>query len=401
MAKILTIVISFFIISPNLQAKTCEAHFDSAKEFYHCALKTDTRITSLSMRNEEREGRRSEAAQIPNPEVESEFTFTSEKSQNISIVQPIEIGGKRSSRKKIADAENKISSIEDESTAAKVAADLALSLVRHRQIATRSSLLSEMKRSLRNLTARLRAKVVRTPEEKTAVSIFSMQKTVLDTQILTLKQELKLVKANLEASIGRELKDSETLSSSERRQWPLLDSSLVNETFKTRLALASVERVRGKAEFEKSLAWPELAVGPLMEKQDGNETSWGAKVEFTIPILNTNHGARQRSRAELSRTEAVVAQTRYRETARVKVFIEQYNDVVKFLKSSPSQKSLNSSVNSSLRLFSRGMIQPAAIIESYRSTLETLEAIQEKELVAYQLYWMLRSFSGEVPKEFL
>ena len=47
------------------------------------------------------------------------------------------------------------------------------------------------------------------------------------------------------------------------------------------------------------------------------------------------------------------------------------------------------------------MIQPAAIVESYRSTLETLEAVQEKELIAYQLYWMLRSFSGEVPKEFL
>lgn len=138
-----------------------------------------------------------------------------------------------------------------------------------------------------------------------------------------------------------------------------------------------------------------------MEKQDGNETSWGAKVEFTIPLLNTNGGARQRSRAELSRSEAIVSQTRFKEASRVKVYLEQYNDVVKFLKNSPSQKSLKNSIANSLRLFSRGMIQPAAIVESYRSTLETLEAVQEKELIAYQLYWMLRSFSGEVPKEFL
>ncbi len=401
MAKIVIIVISLFIISPKLLAQTCEANIASAKEFYRCALKADKRLSSLSMRNEERQGRRDEAAQIPNPEVESEFTFTSEKSQNISIVQPIEIGGKRSSRIKIADAENKISFIEDESTVAKIATDLALSLVRYRQIMTRSSLLSKMKGSLQNLTGRLRAKAVRTPEEKTAVSIFSMQKTVLDTQILTLNQELKLVKTNLEASIGRVLKGSETLSSSERREWPPLDSNKVNETFKTRLAVASVERVRGEVELEKSLAWPELSVGPTMEKQDGNETSWGAKVEFTIPLLNTNGGARQRSRAELSRSEAIVSQTRFKEASRVKVYLEQYNDVVKFLKNSPSQKSLKNSIANSLRLFSRGMIQPAAIVESYRSTLETLEAVQEKELIAYQLYWMLRSFSGEVPKEFL
>lgn len=245
MAKIVIIVISLFIISPKLLAQTCEANIASAKEFYRCALKADKRLSSLSMRNEERQGRRDEAAQIPNPEVESEFTFASEKSQNISIVQPIEIGGKRSSRIKIADAENKISFIEDESTVAKIATDLALSLVRYRQIMTRSSLLSKMKGSLQNLTGRLRAKAVRTPEEKTAVSIFSMQKTVLDTQILTLNQELKLVKTNLEASIGRVLKGSETLSSSERREWPPLDSNKVNETFKTRLAVASVERVRG------------------------------------------------------------------------------------------------------------------------------------------------------------
>lgn len=401
MAKIVIIVISLFIISPKLLAQTCEANIASAKEFYRCALKADKRLSSLSMRNEERQGRRDEAAQIPNPEVESEFTFASEKSQNISIVQPIEIGGKRSSRIKIADAENKISFIEDESTVAKIATDLALSLVRYRQIMTRSSLLSKMKGSLQNLTGRLRAKAVRTPEEKTAVSIFSMQKTVLDTQILTLNQELKLVKTNLEASIGRVLKGSETLSSSERREWPPLDSNKVNETFKTRLAVASVERVRGEVELEKSLAWPELSVGPTMEKQDGNETSWGAKVEFTIPLLNTNGGARQRSRAELSRSEAIVSQTRFKEASRVKVYLEQYNDVVKFLKNSPSQKSLKNSIANSLRLFSRGMIQPAAIVESYRSTLETLEAVQEKELIAYQLYWMLRSFSGEVPKEFL
>lgn len=401
MAKIVTIVIYLLLLSPNLLAKTCNTHFLSAKDFYRCALKVDKRITSLSLRNEERQGRRDEASQIPNPEIESEFTFASEKSQNISIVQPIEMGGKRSSRIKIADAENMISSIEDELTTTKIAADLALSLVRFRQITTRSSLLKEMKSSLRSLTDRLRAKAVRTPEEKTAVSIFSMQKTVLDTQILTLKQKLNYVKANLEASIGRVLEDSETLNSSERRDWPRLDSSLVKETFKTRLAEASVERVRGKVEFENSLAWPELAIGPLIEKKEGNETSWGAKVEFTIPILNTNKGARQRSQAELSRSEALVAQTRFREKARVRVFLEQYNDVVKLLKISPSQKSLKNSIANTLQLFSRGMIPPAAFIESYRSALETLEAIQEKELVAYQLFWMLRSYTGEIPKEFL
>lgn len=391
----------FFIASPNVLAKACGTQIKSAAGFYRCALYSDKRVTSLKLREEERAGRKREAAQFQNPEVESEFSFSSESSQNVSIVQPIDIGGRRSSRIKIAQAENKISSIEDNSTVAEIATNLAVSLVRYRQMRTRSSLLLEMKNSLRHLTNRLRVKAVRTPEEKTALTIFSMHQTVLDTQILTLKRRFNLVKADLEASIGRELGDSEQLISSEKKDWPSLNSISIKETFKSRLAAASVEQIQGEVELQKSLAWPELAIGPLMERQAGSETSWGARVEFTIPIFNNNSGGRQRSRAELSRAQAIVIRTQFKESSKVKVLVEQYKDVTKFLKNSPSQKSLKKSTARSLKLFSRGMIQPSAIVESYRSTLETLEAIQEKELIAYQLYWMLRSFSGDIPKEFL
>ena len=85
----------------------------SANDFYVCALLKDKRIVSLKFSREEREGRSTEAAQIPNPEVESEFNFDSNKNQYISILQPIEIGGKRSARIEIANAKNNESLIKD------------------------------------------------------------------------------------------------------------------------------------------------------------------------------------------------------------------------------------------------------------------------------------------------
>ena len=191
------------------------------------------------------------------------------------------------------------------------------------------------------------------------------------------------------------------MTSSETKDWPTLDAGKLSETFDSKLVTASLERAQGEVRFQQSLAWPELAIGPAMERQKGSETGWGAKVEFVLPIFNTNGGARQRSRAELERAEALAARTKFREAAGLKALVEQYEDVTKFLKNSPAQSSIRKSVTESLQLFSRAMIQPAAIVESYRSTLETLEAVQEKELTAYRLYWKLRSFSGDVPREFL
>ena len=397
----IVVVLLFSILPLVSRAENCPETIKSSAELYRCALEKDPRVSALINRKSEREGRDNEAKQIPNPRAESEFSFDSESRQNVSLLQPIEIGGKRSARIKIAESENKVSMIEDGLTLVEVASDLAVALVRHRQLSTRSVLLEETKTSLQNLTSRLRAKAVRTPEERTALTIFSMQSTLLDTQLLSIKQELKEVRNELEIAIGRKLSDSEQLMSSEKKDWPPLDPSRISESFESQLAAASVTKAEAEMQLQQSLGWPELAIGPAMERQRGSETSWGAKIEFSLPLFNVNGGAKKRSRAEFQRADILAKRTKLKEAASSKNLFEQYGEVTKFLKSSPSQSAIKKSVTESLQLFSRGMIQPAAIVESYRSTLETLEAVQEKEITAYRLYWKLSSYSGEIPKEFL
>jgi len=401
MYKNILAMLPFLIFSPKLYASDCKATIKSASDFYVCALLKDKRITSLKFNREEREGRSAKAAQIPNPEVESEFNFDTEKSQNISILQPIQIGGRRSANVQIANAENNRSLIKDQSTIAKVATDISLSLVKHRQLATRISLLEKMKRSLKSLTKRLKQKAVRTPEEKITVTIFSMQNTVLDTQLLSLRQDFNLTKNRLELSIGRKLKEAEKVTSIERKKWPILKENSIKETFSSKLALASLAQAKGEFEYQKSIAWPEVSIGPVMEKQNGSDASFGAKIEFVLPLFNTNGGGKQLSRAKLSKVRTLINRTKLNESTKIRTYFRQYYNVSKFLKESPSQKSIKKSISESLELFSKGLIQPSAIVESYRSTIETLEAVQEKELIIYQLYWMLQSYSGEIPKEFL
>lgn len=388
------------LLPANANANVCGGPMREASDLYRCALQKDGRIVALSSRREEREGRLGEAKQVPNPLVESELGF-SEKDQSVAILQPIEIGGKRSSRRRIADAENRVSLIEDEVALSEAATDIAVALVRHRQLKTRHALLEETKESSVSLVKRFRAKSVRTPEERNALSIFSMQSTVLETELLSVKQELKEIQAELEAAIGRKLGEADRLSSFEKRDWPALDASKVGETFEARLAMVSVERAAGEVDLQQSLGWPEFAIGPMLERNGGGEAAWGAKLEFSLPLFNMNGGARQKSKAEHLRAEAIASRTKIKETSLLTGLLEQYSDITKFLRSSPSQAEIKKAVSESLQLFGRGMIQPSAIVETYRSSLETLEAVQEKELSAYRLYWKVRSFAGDLPREFL
>lgn len=399
------IVLSALVIvglSSTAQAaqELCPTKIQTANEFYRCALSKDPSLTSLEFRNAEREGRDAEARQISNPIGEADLGFGSEGKQTLSLIQPLQLGGKRSARIQLANSENKSSIIEDQLNSSATATAIALNLVRHRHIEAKRALLAEMRSSLENMTSRLKNKAIRTPEERTASTIFSMQKTVLDTQMLSLTKELSEVKTQLESSIGRKLGSAEILSSKEKKDWPAISPDQMKSSFGSQLAEASIEKSRAEVKVEESNAWPEIAIGPQAERHSDGETSWGAKLEFTVPIFNLNGGAKQRARAQLSRAEALSALTKIREQAALEQLIEQYKILAEFFKKTPSQMAVVGSISESLKLFSRGLVQPSAIIETYRSTLEALEAIQQKELEIYEAYWIIHSQMGHFPREF-
>lgn len=339
---------------------------------------------------------------MPNPFLEAESTFNSNQKQNASLLQPVELGGKRTARINAGKSENAISELEDQFVLTEVAAGIARALARDRQFKIRLDLMEETKLSLHSLMKKLRSKAVRTPEERNAISIFSLQGTLIETQILTARQELKEVQIQLESTIGRKLTNQDLLVSAEVKNWPAPPKVSDSHTFEAKFATLKAQKAASEWHIQKSYSWPSLALGPTFER-DGSkgETGWGAKIELSLPIFNINGGAQERTKAEFQRSELLSKQIGFKETENLLASIEQYNELASFLKESPSQASIRKSVAESLQLFGRGMIQPVAVVESYRTAVETLEAVQEKELAAFTLYWRLHSFSGEIPKEFL
>lgn len=395
-----TIAIAFLTLAganEKVYADNCASHLRTVNEIYKCALQSDSRIKSLVTRAKIRSGREAEAEQIPNPKAEVEGTS---EELSASIVQPIELGGKRSARAALSQAENDSSLIEEKVEFGEIALDIAQNILRLTQLNTKLNLLNATKKSISNLGARLRAKAVRSPEESTALGLFKMQGTLIETRVLNLMREQSEARLELEASLGAKLIEPEKLELKESRKWPAINLSDSKPALSLRLREFAVKRLEAEARLQRSAAWPELALGPYFSRdQSTNESSVGAKIEFGLPLWNRNRGAIQRADAQTEGAKIGSERALARDKLSLEATVEAYKKLVTFLEQNSSPQALQKSVAESLQLFGRGLIQPSNVIETYRTAFETMEAVQQAEFAAISYYWIVQTARDEVPKE--
>ena len=89
------------------------------------------------------------------------------------------------------------------------------------------------------------------------------------------------------------------------------------------------------------------------------------------------------------------------ESSRLESLKRTYEKAILALESAPQENSINSLISATEKQLSRGLIQPNALIEIYRSSLESLEVTNETELHALQAYFQYETALGHLPKELL
>ncbi|MBY0316290.1 MAG: TolC family protein [Bdellovibrionales bacterium] len=398
MTNILILYSFLFAVPMSMaQASDCASHVQSANDLYKCALDQDPRIRSLLAREKARTGRDKEARQIPNPVGEFEG---SSGEVGVSIVQPIEIGGKRSARIKLSGVENEISLLEEKLEFGEIALTIIQNITRLSQTNTKLKLLEDTRKSLINLSTKLKAKAVRSPQDRTALNIFQMQSTLIEARLINLRREQAQATRLIEASFDGKFGDLSKVTAPEVKKWPSLEGLQPSSGLNVRLRELAIKRFEAKAKVQKSAAWPDVAIGPLYFKDESSANgAIGLKLGFGLPLWNRNQGAVLQSEAELEETRLssgyALAQARFS----IEVFIDSYKNLVTFLSQTSSSPSLQKSVKETLQLFSRGMVEPSNVIETYRTAYETMEAVQEAEYSAITYYWMIQTALGEIPKE--
>ncbi len=393
-----------FIIPILLSSRSeaaCPEPIKSGLEAYQCILEQSPSMQALRFRPEEIKALTNKAKQLPNPELDAGVQFTGEKKTEVSLLQPIELGGKRGARLERAQAESKLLSAKDLENRIEASNSALGSLIRLRQLKSESELAKDSLSILGRVNRRLKSRPALTPEQKTALRLFSTFEKTLRFRQLSIENDYQKAVAFVEAAIGRPISKSDHISVGTFRKWPTLDMTMLNkQTASLQVSMAELKLAESELKAAQSESWPDFRIGPSMETQpERSETSFGVKLGITLPLWNLNGGGRDLARARLNSAEAATEATKRQQTSQFDVLQKQYAALTKILNDTEPVSEIVNSTKDSERLFDRALISPASLIETYRSTFELVEEIHRNEIQAMLIWSTVESLNGTFLKE--
>lgn len=397
--KLIIFILTFYFSIPS-QAN-CPQPLKSGFETYLCILEQTPSVQRMRFRAEENQALVAKAAQFPNPELDAGMAFSGDRKFEISILQPIEIGGKRSSRIEKSRAESSLLSATDLET--RIAASNAAleTLIRLRQLKTEAELVKNSLSVLVRVNRRLKIRTTLSPEQKNASRLFSTFEKTLRFRLLSIERDYQKTNASIEAAIGRALTKNDQVFVGTFKEWPSLDiTSLNNQTAAQRISLAELEVAKAELKAAQSESWPDFRLGPSVERlPEQNETSWGIKLGMTLPLWNLNGAGRELAKIRMSSTEASLAATKRQQQSELDALQKQYVELTKILSETEPVSEVILSVKESERLFDRLLISPGSLIEMYRSTFELVEEIHKNEVQAMLTWLTVENLKGTFPKD--
>lgn len=388
------------LLSSQSQA-TCLEPLKSGIEAYQCILEQSPSLQALKFRPEEIQALSAKAKQIPSPELDAGLEFTGEKKTEVSLLQPIEIGGKRSARIERAEAEISFLSAKDLEARIEASNNALESLIRLRQIKAESELVKDSLSLLGRINRRLKTRAALSPEQKTTLRLFSTFEKTLRFRQLSIERDHQKAVAFIEAAIGRPLAKNDNIFVGTFKKWPsLINGNTTGQTAALRVSMAELELAKSEMKQAQGDSWPEFRVGPSFERQpEQSETSWGVKISMTLPIWNLNGAGRDLSKARMNAAQATLEATKRQQLSQLDILQKQYSALTKILGETGPVSDIARSVGESERLFDRALISPASLIEMYRSTFELIEEIHRNEIQAVLIWSTVENLNGTFPKE--
>ena len=395
------LIFVFLLLLSSRGEAACPEPIKSGHEAYQCILEQSPNMQALRYRADEVRALSDKAKQLPNPELDAGIEFSGEKKTEVSLLQPIELGGKRGARLERAQAETSLLSARDVESRIEASASALGSLIRLRQLKSESDLAKGSLSILERVNRKLKARPALSPEQKTALHLFSTFEKTLRFRQLSIENDYQKATSFVEAAIGRPITKSDRISVGSFKKWPSLDfDSLGGQTAALRVSLAELKLAGSELRAAQSESWPDFRIGPSMEKQpERSETSWGVKLGVTLPLWNLNGAGRDLAKARLKSAEAAIEATKRQQSSELSTLQKQYTALTKILAETESVSEVIDSVKGSERLFDRALISPASLIETYRSTFELVEEIHRNEIQAMLIWSAVENLKGTFPKD--
>lgn len=369
-----------------------------------CAKENHPNI--LRKKNEVDHTRLSEdvARQLPNPELDAEVTKGPDDLSNssVGILQPVEWGGKRSSRINVAKARISFVDAELKEIQAEVIRETVINLHRLRQIEQEKNIFGSTIQTLEKLIAQQASRLSLSPEQQVTLSVYRM--ALMDSKIKSAEifDEERRLEHYFHVTTGHSLEELRSVLPKAPKQWPQLEPSPSELPTSPGLLKALAEKNEFLAELNmaKSATWPDLKIGPMWNSQAGvgepAQSLLGFRLMMDLPVLNWNSGGRSFARAGVLRgeknIELIKTEERHERSEQLKV----YQSALSTLKAVPETSSIEKEFQRNESLARRGLISGPLLIEFHRQRAELTRSRNTRELKAIEALWRIYQFDGRI-----
>lgn len=406
MIRMLLSVLSLLLFAqPSFSKGECDAPPTNYQALLACAESRSPDIQSAKLEVEAAQMQVPAAGQWRNPELAVE-TFRgkvagdSRSETDLSLGVPIELGGKISARKEVAQGEVLFAEAKLFEARARIRAELFLKLHRLRQVFHEREMVDEAIGTFSKLISQYLKRPGLSPEQQVSSSVFQLSKGEYDLKRSANIDEELALESFFKLSVGMEVAQIKPLLPQDPKKWPSFStSSKAAPSARQRLLQAQVSAAKAELEVAKSESWPTLRVGPsvkLVEESRTNDQMVGFNVSLPIPVFNANGAGRTAASANVQVAETRKVYGLKEQELQKEELLKVYEQSVKFLSTSLSHQDIERRHEEAEKLFMKGVVPSALVIEAHRTSFELERTRHDRELKALEALLGLYAIEGTI-----
>lgn len=319
------------------------------------------------------------------------------KQTDISVLQPIELGGKRSGRIEYARAQANLARGNFSKGRNDVRAGALLTLHRLRQLLYEKTLIEEAQVAFGKLINTYNKRPQLSPEQSTSLFLFQMAKRDYDLQNTQAQNELRGLAMEVKRISGLEISIVTSILPKKVNNWPQIEMNSELRSPTLEIARARIGLSKSELELAKAESWPTPSVGPSYTDQNqfGEQAKvWGVVVTTKLPLLSTNQGGRAVARETVSLSERTFQFEENRLSLQKTNLVEVYNLNVETLKATNVDDTIHKKHEQIENYFLRGLVNSALVIEAHRQILDSQRTYNSAEISTLENYYQIRIIDG-------
>lgn len=342
------------------------------------------------------------AGEIPNPEVtignwKGRANSQTWKQTDVTITQPIELGGKRGSRIDVAESQIKEANFQLAALSAELRLKILFSVYRHRQLLEELDLLTEAKETFKRLVSNFKNRPQLSPEQSTTLFNFKLAERDYDLKLEETKSEMNNLSSEIKLLTGYESNQIEKALPVRAKKWPSFNTFHEINSPTLKVLSAQAEMSEKELQLAKADVWPTVNIGPsyTTQSQFGDQANiLGVVVTFPIPVLNQNDGARAIAAKNISTSKKLIELEKSVQEVRRGNLLKTYVSSSRTLEEQADANELYSKHHEIEANFLKGLLTSPLVLESHRQMFENQRLYHDRELKTLDVYYQLVLLEG-------